>query len=90
MIRNLPPVYFAFVMGTGIVSIAAELQGFHAAAAGFFFVAASGYFVLWILTLARLIFFHRQWRLISQIMQWLRGFLQLRPRPACWVPLLCL
>lgn len=54
VIENLPPAYFALVMATGIVSIAAHQQQYHAVALSLFAVNAAAYAVLWLLTLARI------------------------------------
>ncbi len=54
VIENLPPAYFALVMATGIVSIAAHQQQYHAVALVLFAVNAAAYAVLWLLTLARI------------------------------------
>jgi tellurite resistance protein TehA-like permease len=53
-IANLSPGYFALVMATGIVSIAAELRGYHGAAIGLLWVNSAAYVVLWVLTALRL------------------------------------
>jgi tellurite resistance protein TehA-like permease len=56
-LADLPPVYFALVMATGIVSIAAHTLG-HAAVAWLLLgINVVAYLVLWILTLGRLIRF---------------------------------
>ena len=51
---NLNPAYFALVMATGIVSIAAWLEGFGAIAWSLFALNILFYVVLWVLTLIRL------------------------------------
>jgi tellurite resistance protein TehA-like permease len=53
-LATLSPAYFAFVMATGIVSIAAELRGFGGLAVGLLWVNVVAYVVLWALSLARL------------------------------------
>ncbi len=53
-IRDLPPVYFALVMATGIVSIAAKLEDLPQIAWTLFIANVAFYAVLWALTLARL------------------------------------
>ncbi len=53
--ENLHPAYFALVMATGIVSIAALFLEFHILARGLFWINLLAYAVLWALTLIRLI-----------------------------------
>ena len=53
-LATLSPAYFAFVMATGIVSIAAELRGLHGLAVLLLWVNVTAYVVLWALSLARL------------------------------------
>ncbi|MGH7181623.1 MAG: tellurite resistance/C4-dicarboxylate transporter family protein [Nitrospiraceae bacterium] len=60
-VRNLSPAYFALVMATGIMAIAAHLNGLRSLALVLFGTAMLAYVVLWLLTLARL--------------YWFRGFL---------------
>ena len=52
---ELPPAYFALVMATGIVSIAAKLEGMPEIAWALFISNIIFYIVLWLLTLARLL-----------------------------------
>jgi tellurite resistance protein TehA-like permease len=54
-IATLFPGYFALVMATGIVSIAAELRGFHGLAVGLLWFNLTAYLVLWALSVARAI-----------------------------------
>jgi tellurite resistance protein TehA-like permease len=54
IVGGLSPAYFAMVMATGIVSIAAKLQGMPVVAAGLFRLNAGFFAVLWFLYLARL------------------------------------
>ncbi len=54
-IADLYPGYFALVMATGIVSIAAHLHGMTGVAGLLFGINIAAYIVLWLLTLARLI-----------------------------------
>jgi tellurite resistance protein TehA-like permease len=49
------PGYFALVMATGIVSLAAHFRGLEAIAAALFAVNIAAYAVLWIITLVRLV-----------------------------------
>lgn len=56
-IADLYPGYFALVMATGIVSIAAYSQGMDAAAWVLFGITQAAFVVLWVLTLARVVFF---------------------------------
>ncbi len=59
-IEELAPSYFAMVMATGIVSIAANLLQMRWIAFGLFYINIVAYIILWILTLARLIFFPKR------------------------------
>ena len=52
-VSNLFPGYFALVMATGIVSVAAFLVGFEWVALGLLYVNTVAYGVLWILTIVR-------------------------------------
>ncbi len=54
-VGNLFPGYFALVMATGIVSIAAQFLGMEQIALALLAVNVVAYAVLWILTLARLV-----------------------------------
>jgi tellurite resistance protein TehA-like permease len=54
-LRSFPPVYFSMVMATGIVSIAAYLQGMTKIAAAMMWLNAVLYVLLWLLLLARLV-----------------------------------
>lgn len=65
-IEELAPSYFAMVMATGIVSIAANLLQMKWIAFALFYINIVVYIVLWILTLARLIFFPK--RMLSDLM----------------------
>ena len=49
-VRGLSPAYFALVMATGIVSIAADRAEFHTIAAVLLWLNAGQYLLLWILT----------------------------------------
>jgi tellurite resistance protein TehA-like permease len=51
---TLHPAYFALVMATGIIAVAAALLGLPAIATPLFWVSIAAYVVLWVLTLARL------------------------------------
>ncbi len=53
-LARFPPGSFAFVMATGIVSIAAHDQGIERVAHGLFWLNGAAYLVLWVLTLLRL------------------------------------
>jgi tellurite resistance protein TehA-like permease len=57
--RGLSPAYFALVMATGIVSIAADRGGFPTIAAALLWLNTAQYLVLWILTAWRLLRYHR-------------------------------
>jgi hypothetical protein len=56
LITDPPSGSFAFVMATGIVSIAAELLGFRRSASLLLGVNSAGFLALWILTFLRLIY----------------------------------
>ena len=58
-LRTLQPAYFALVMATGIVSIATNLMGMHAAALVLLAVNVVAFVVLWVLTIARVVRFPR-------------------------------
>ncbi len=58
-VRDLFPGYFALVMATGIVSIAAELLGMQVVAWILLAINSVAYVVLWVLTLLRLVMFSR-------------------------------
>ena len=57
---RLTPGYFAGVMGSGIVSVGAQLKGFTALATALFWVAVVFYVVLVVLTLWRFVSFRRE------------------------------
>lgn len=59
-IQNLQPAYFALVMATGIVAIAAQLQGMTAVAKALTLVNVLAFVVLWLLTLGRIVFYPRE------------------------------
>ncbi len=56
-VGDLFPGYFAMVMATGIISIAAQLLGLGWLAAPLFLLNRAVYALLWLLTLARLLFY---------------------------------
>ncbi len=56
-IRDLNPAYFALVMSTGIVSLAAHYRGLDMIALFLLGINIPAYVVLWVMYLARLIFF---------------------------------
>lgn len=58
-VRGLSPAYFALVMATGIVSIAAQRAGFGTIAAVLLWLNVAQYLLLWILTLWRLLRYRR-------------------------------
>jgi tellurite resistance protein TehA-like permease len=70
-VRSLFPGYFALVMATGIVSIAAHLLGMEIVAQVLFQLNKVAYAILWILVLARLLFFSR--RLLADLTDHARG-----------------
>jgi tellurite resistance protein TehA-like permease len=56
-IRTLQPAYFALVMATGIVAIAAQVQGMGAVARVLTWLNVLAFVFLWILTLGRIIWY---------------------------------
>jgi tellurite resistance protein TehA-like permease len=58
-VERLHPAYFALVMATGIVSIAAHMSGFAQIAYGLVWINVVAFVVLWVMTLARLLLFPR-------------------------------
>jgi len=52
---GLHPAYFALVMATGIVSLAASVQGFAAIARGLFWLNLVFFGALWALTFVRIV-----------------------------------
>ncbi|RJQ66416.1 MAG: C4-dicarboxylate ABC transporter [Desulfobacteraceae bacterium] len=61
-LEKLHPAYFALVMSTGIVSIAAYYQGFVFFARALFGVNVAAYAILWVLYICRIIFFTQRFR----------------------------
>ena len=61
-IKNLNPAYFALVMSTGIVSMAAHYQGFDMIASVLLGINIPAYIILWIMYIARIIFFTPQFQ----------------------------
>jgi len=59
-IANFFPGYFAFVMATGIVSIASSLLGFAALAWPLLYINLVAYVLLWAITLARVVLYWPQ------------------------------
>lgn len=82
-IKHLFPGYFALVMATGIVSIAAYLMGMRAIAWWMFRFNVLAYAGLWLLTLARGAWFGSL--LLADLTNHVRGRASLPswPRPAC-------
>jgi tellurite resistance protein TehA-like permease len=70
-LENLSPAYFGMVMATGIVSIAAHLQGWDSVALSLFGVNVGAYALLWVLNVLRMIR-HRQ-RFFDDLTDHLRG-----------------
>lgn len=58
-LRDFFPGYFALVMGTGIVAVAAHLLGYRLLAWVLFVIALVAYALLWLVLVARLIRFPR-------------------------------
>src|SRR5581483_6673940 len=59
-VRNLSPAYFAMVMATGIVSLAAHLLDRPRIAQSLFAVSIAAYILLWVLTALRVAWFGRE------------------------------
>jgi tellurite resistance protein TehA-like permease len=59
-IRTLHPAYFALVMATGIVSIAAELLGMAAIAQALLVINIAAFIILWVVTIIRIVRFPRE------------------------------
>ena len=59
MIRTLHPAYFALVMATGIVSIAAHLMGIAYVPQVLLVINVISYAVLWVMTLMRVVHYRR-------------------------------
>ena len=70
-LSGMAPAYFGLVMATGIVSIAAHLQGWLRVAHALFYLNNVLYVILWVLTLARLLRFPRL--LLDDLTDHLRG-----------------
>jgi tellurite resistance protein TehA-like permease len=61
--RGLSPAYFAMVMATGIVSLAAHLLGMSRIAVGLFWLNIAAYLVIWLLSVLRVAWFAGEfWR----------------------------
>jgi tellurite resistance protein TehA-like permease len=58
-VRGFFPGYFALVMATGIVSLAAHFSGVEAIATGLLWLNLAAYAVLWAITLARVVLYPR-------------------------------
>ncbi|HKV23014.1 MAG TPA: tellurite resistance/C4-dicarboxylate transporter family protein [Candidatus Acidoferrum sp.] len=56
-VRNLHPAYFALVMATGIVGIAAQLEGISALAKAITWLNAFAFLILCTMTLSRIVFY---------------------------------
>lgn len=59
-VKGLVPAYFAMVMATGIVSIAAHLLGMPFIAVALFWLNIGAYLVLWFLNVLRIVWFSNQ------------------------------
>lgn len=70
-IKNLSPSYFALVMATGIISIAAFLMGMEWIALALFGINNIFFIVLWILTILRLMWFPKE--VISDMTDHMKG-----------------
>ncbi len=69
--RDLSPAYFAMVMATGIVSIAAHMRGLVLVGCALFYLNVLFYIVLWLLYGARIVWFPR--RFLADIFDDARG-----------------
>ncbi|MBL8528596.1 MAG: C4-dicarboxylate ABC transporter, partial [Burkholderiales bacterium] len=58
--QGLNPAYFAMVMATGIVSLAADQIGMAAVASALFRLNVAAYLFLWLLTVLRAAWFPRE------------------------------
>ncbi len=56
-VAGLPPAYFALVMATGIVAIAAHFEGMRWLAMGLTWFNLAAFIVLWLMTIARIVFY---------------------------------
>ena len=70
-VRDLHPAYFAMVMATGIVSIAAHLLRMRMLATALAWLNVVAFAILWLLTLARL--FHHRSRVFADLIDHNRG-----------------
>jgi tellurite resistance protein TehA-like permease len=70
-VENLSPAYFAMVMATGIVSIAALLLEMRSLAVALFYLNIAFYVILWFLTVLRIALCTR--RLVTDLIDHLRG-----------------
>lgn len=70
-IRNLHPAYFALVMATGIVGIAAQLEGMPFLAEVLTWLNMLAYIILWLMTVARIALYPRE--LFSDLIDHSRG-----------------
>lgn len=70
-IKNLSPAYFAIVMATGIISIAAHLMEMKVIALALFVLNNIFFSVLWILTILRLVLFPKE--VISNMTSHMKG-----------------
>lgn len=70
-IKNLSPVYFALVMATGIISIAAHLKEMNLIAFTLFVFNNIFFVILWVLTILRLVWFPKE--VISDMTSHMKG-----------------
>ena len=75
----MSPAYFAMVMATGIISIAAHLLGMPFVAVALFWLNIVTYLVLWFLNVLRVIWFASQF--FSDMVDHKRGQVSSRPLP---------
>ena len=60
VVKNFPPAYFAMVMSTGIISISCHLLKMDLLAHILFWLNLWFYFSLWIFSILRIVFYHKE------------------------------
>ncbi len=60
LVKSLPPAYFAIVMSTGIISISCFLLEMNFIALLLFWLNVWFYLSLWLLSILRILFYHRE------------------------------
>src|SRR5690242_7526413 len=59
VVMDFSPAYFAMVMATGIVSLSTQMLGMPRLAVALFRLNVAAYAAIWLLTLVRVLWFHR-------------------------------